>query len=115
MEDLVFSSSELDELEEIDKQAAEQLNGHEENAVENIEIENPVPEQNGGENNQIDFQEGNEHENQGEYQEEIYQEQYNQEEIVQQPEQECLAMPYQKPPENVPVFSFIELFYQNSN
>lgn len=101
MDELVFSSSELEELEEIDKQVAEQLNGQDN--VENIEVENQE-QQNEGEEDQGEYQEGNEGENQGEYQGE-YQEGYQQyQEMVQQPEQECLAMPYQRPPENVTVF-----------
>jgi RNA polymerase-associated protein LEO1 len=101
MEDLVFSSSELEELEEIDKQVAEQLNEE----GNDIEIEN----QTHTEMQDNTEQDGNEEqENLGEYQdgyqEQGYQEQGYQEQLVQQPEQECVAMPYQKPPENVTLY-----------
>jgi len=104
MEELVFSSSELEELEEIDKQVAEHLNEVENPGNNDIEMENQTlnemqdPDQDGNEN-QGEYQEQDGNEIQGEYQEQGYQEQ-----MVQQPEQECVAMPYQKPPENVTLY-----------
>jgi RNA polymerase-associated protein LEO1 len=104
MEDLVFSSSELEELEEIDKQVAEQLN--EEGNPENIEVENQEPNQ--AQDNQAEPDGTEDQQNQGDYQDDQFQEQgYQQnyqEEMTQQPEQECLALPYQKPPENVTLY-----------
>jgi RNA polymerase-associated protein LEO1 len=104
MEDLVFSSSELEELEEIDKQVAEHLN-EEGNPGNDIEMENQA--YNEMQDNQAQEDDNQEQENQGDYQdgyqEQGYQEGY-QEQIVQQPEQECISMPYQKPPENVKLY-----------
>jgi hypothetical protein len=63
MEDLVFSSSELEELEEIDKQVAEQLN--EEGNSENIEVENQEPNQ--PQDNQAEPDGTEDQQNQGDY------------------------------------------------
>jgi len=101
MEDLVFSSSELEELEEIDKQVAEHLNEEEGDVRNDVEMENQA--YNEMQDDQVEQDGNQEQENQGEYQDN-YQEQGYQEQMVQQPEQECTSMPYQKPPENVTLY-----------